>query len=802
MSKETSSRTDIVHQLILFVSRRYLLVVGVLSAIIGLIVFWDFVFFKKLYLFTDIASDSVNISYPAYVHMADYLRTHGLPRWSFAQGMGQSIFPFAFSDPFSFVLYLLGKARLAYGLTYLELLKIVAAAIVFALFLKTRGLSAPVSALGGLLFGFSGYTILGSGWYGFTIEALYCALFLLSLERLYRFNSWPLLPIVVALIAALQPFYLYTFGIFGALYAIFRILEDKGWAPREIAVLLAKCFGLGLLGVGMSSLFVVTDITMLLDSPRIGGRASYSGLLSAAPIFGFGDPVHNITVLFRAFGSDLLGTGLKFSGWQNYLEAPLFYCGLISLLMIPHAFVYANARERIARAAFLCVWLVPVIFPFFRYAFWLFAGNYYRTFSLFFVVVILLQSAEGMAGVIRRKRVQPVVLTASLIVLLGLLYLPIIPPSVKLNGDLRDLCAILLVLYAGVMFAVSRGVAQVPLVAVLSIVVFAELTAFGSITVNKRSCIPAAALSEKAGYNDFSVDAANYLKSIDQEFFRIDKYYSSGPAVHGSLNDAKVQGYYGTASYHQFNQPGYIRFLGEMGVISDTNEFQTRWVPGLRTRPVLESLASVKYALTKDEGAYLLPFHFEQIERFGDVRVFRNTCSLPLGFRYGSWAPLSQLRKLPPKSRELAVLKTLMIDDADTGMYSFLPAYRLDDTAHGYSLDAYPRDVQVLRSDTLSISRRTESTIEGTVAFSAPGVLFLSIPFDKGWHARVDGKETPIRRVQIGFSGVIVDKGFHRIAMSFMPPFLLSGSIMSAVCLVLYGFLFIRCRKRTGKVLT
>ena len=69
--------------------------------IIIFIVFYDFIILKKVYLFKDIGSDSINIYLPYWVHISDYLRAEGIPQWSHQVGMGQSIYMFDMGNPFS-----------------------------------------------------------------------------------------------------------------------------------------------------------------------------------------------------------------------------------------------------------------------------------------------------------------------------------------------------------------------------------------------------------------------------------------------------------------------------------------------------------------------------------------------------------------------------------------------------------------------------------------------------------------------------------------------------------------------------
>src|SRR5207249_2744474 len=144
--------------------------------------------------------------------------------------------------------------------------------------------------------------------------------------------------------------------------------------------------------------------------------------------------------------------------------------------------------------------------------------------------------------------------------------------------------------------------------------------------------IRGAQLTEKIGYNDYSLDGSEYLKKTDKSFFRVNKDFGSGMAIHASINDAKVQGFYGTSSYSSFNQKNYIKFLGDFGVINVADDNSTRWAKGLVDRPVLFCLASGKYWLTKRTDDAIGQMGYDSMAQFGDVKVYKGRFTLPFSF--------------------------------------------------------------------------------------------------------------------------------------------------------------------------
>ena len=245
---------------------RYGLYIFLLLLILAaLLVFKDFLLFNKLYLYKDIGSDSININYPGMFHVAKYLKTIGIPMWSFNQGMGQNIFPQCITDPFSLILMLIAGNKLAYGIAYMELCKIICAGLFFCLFLDKRGLTKYAAIMGGFLYSFSGFVILGSCWNIFSTEAVYFALLLYSFEKLYQDKKWILFPIAVSLIAINQPFDLFLFGLFMTVYALFRLSEDDNFNLKPAADIFSTIIGLGALGVAISSFFTIADVIQMLD---------------------------------------------------------------------------------------------------------------------------------------------------------------------------------------------------------------------------------------------------------------------------------------------------------------------------------------------------------------------------------------------------------------------------------------------------------------------------------------------------------------------------------------------------------
>ena len=76
--------------------------------------------------------------------------------------------------------------------------------------------------------------------------------------------------------------------------------------------------------------------------------------------------------------------------------------------------------------------------------------------------------------------------------------------------------------------------------------------------------------------------------------------------------------------------------------------------------------------------------------------------------------------------------------------------------------------------------------VSGRVHADKAGTLLLTIPYDEGWDVLVDGEKTQTYRVGEALTGIDLAAGSHQIAMTFTPPGLWLGSLISLICVLLF----------------
>jgi uncharacterized membrane protein YfhO len=92
----------------------------------------------------------------------------------------------------------------------------------------------------------------------------------------------------------------------------------------------------------------------------------------------------------------------------------------------------------------------------------------------------------------------------------------------------------------------------------------------------------------------------------------------------------------------------------------------------------------------------------------------------------------------------------------------------------------------------------TEVVVDARAA--GPGRLILLDTFYPGWHAEVDGRDTPIRPANAAFRAVALEQGRHRIRFSYRPASVAVGGGITLVALALVAAGLVFGRRRPSAV--
>jgi len=161
------------------------------------------------------------------------------------------------------------------------------------------------------------------------------------------------------------------------------------------------------------------------------------------------------------------------------------------------------------------------------------------------------------------------------------------------------------------------------------------------------------------------------------------------------------------------------------------------------------------------------------------LRVFENLRVLPRAFL----VPAAGIRVLPDEDSQLARLRA---SDFDPATEVILPDRPVP-----------PRDApggEALRGGEVTGFEERINDARLRIRADGPGILVLSQMHYPGWKALIDGRESPVLRMDYAFLGVAVEAGTHNVRWVFAPGTLRIGALLSGAALVACLAL---CRKRS-----
>ncbi len=767
---------------------RFMLVAGCVL-LVGALIFRDFLFGGSVLLYTDVGRDSLDDYYPWFVHFSDYLRHYGFPSWSFSVGIGQDILYLAgylFWEP---VIWL-RRELIAHALIYQHLGKVLATGLIYFAFLRLQRIEFAAAVLGSLLLAFSAYMCMGACWFVLADEVVGFTAVLLAVEWALQRGYWGWLSLAVAAIGLISAFHLYLCALLLCFYVPAKLWSAEGHWRTKLPKLFAIA-GAAALGVGISALIALPNLLTMLHSPRGSGIATAAVTLGAFPIFGLESRAHYVTAILRFLGNDLLGVGDRYHGWQNYFEAPIIYCGLVSVLLVPQALVVSKNRVRIICGLFLVAAMLPMVLPWFRYLFWGFQGDYYRTYCLFIVIGVIAMAMMVLSHFKQGRPINLWLLAATAIAAIAILHLPEARDKSLIRNTTLFLVGSAALLAAGQLFR-RQKMATWGLVFLAAI----ELVRFDFVTVSDRDKITARELQQRVGYNDDTVDAVRDIKGSDPSFFRVTKLQAAYPVSYG-FNDAMVFGYYGTAAYSSFNNRAYIDFLLGVGAIPEKSEADTRWCPGVTNDPLLSILMGEKYALVEDAALLRDSTLYEFVRHYQHQYLFRNVAWVPLGLIFDRYIPEDAFLKLPARKKSSALLRAITLK-RDQAEQLNLPELPLADAENEITDGSINEVVLSLRNSAFELTSFRPSEIVGKVHLARKAVMVVQTPFDEGWRAFEDGRAVTVLPVDIGLLGVALDSGEHRVILHYQNRFLSIGAIITVASLLCLGLGIHRWPRLTG----
>ncbi len=845
------------NNLSVFFRKNSLLVLVGLILLVGLCSMWQFFSLSRAFVFTDFADDSYTSYLPQWYVNETLSHEEMLSTYSFYHAMGNSYVQNIPLDPLGFVMFWIGRLALmlagvkGLAITYFYgkfLISFVGTGVFTYLWLRQLDVSKFASLLAGFLAAYSGGIVVLSLW-NIEMFGFYMVFYLYAVEQiLHQRRPW-LFAIAVAMLAG-QPYQLYLYTLFVVIYLIFRMLILK-YNFKRLMLTFLWMLGMGILGMLVNLPDLLNSLTVQLNTPRMeGGFGS-----NFADTF-FVDGSMMSSIVLRLFGHNIVGNEFFVNSWNNFLEAPALYCGIVTLLIFPQIFVCISNRKRIIYGFFLLIWLSVLFVNPLRQAIVLNAGDYFRygiNFFLIFAMILLM--AQSLSVIMIRRSINVPLLLASAVVC-GLALWVQTGNALEYNDEVQNTWLsvfgiVMLVVYAILLFVFANSCNRQFIKISICLVTLFEVFVLTNSVFDGRSCIYVSDIDiNKAGYDDGFSQVLGDIRAKDStKFYRVHANYVLGKSRHTPPNYNQVLGYFSSIGYNSFNQPEYVRYLQATGQAYPELESDSRWLSGINGNVFSMSLMGFKYMVhEKIDTVNVNPVMRHISDRWvsGNRMVTRFNCAMPLGFALDSYITEAEMRSLlkfqVSESHLEFVHKRLLksgldlIPEVDSVvnsiagvafndfqeikdiLYAKLPAdyafwtaaalyvHSHDsavqelsllcafaapeasgiDLSHFRHVDAskaFPPDllqvtdvysmfdsiVDINHRQSLEVTHFANNHIKGSIMVDGRRMMLLTIPYDKAWRCKVDGQETVVHKIDVGFSGVEIDAGSHEVELSYEP---------------------------------
>ena len=754
----------------------------VTSFLLGLILYQKYICGDVSLLYS--TWDGFSQYLPSYINYSHLLREYGyLPRWSFSVGFGAMmsydvlLYPLNLVPVVAGVLF--GDPALEMSFVWLQIGKIVLATLFMFLFLRELGRKPFVCLCMSILYAFCGIMILRGNWIFLADEVYLAAMLLWAVERYFRRGQWAWIPPVIYLIGTCMGiFYLYLYALLLIVYATTRFVYAHG-KLKDFPAFILKCGLLFFIGAMLWSVILIGFSWSLFQTVRFGDTVNYFDL---SRIFERVNWDVLLTTILRTYSTDTLGVFDQYSGYSNYLEGPLFYCGTLCLFLMPQAIKGANKRQR--RLILFGLFLVALylVFPFVTDVTCAFIRNEenglrsYRISSEWICVLMVVISSFGLDQALEQKKFNTKTIAVTGIALFSVLGFSLLfLPEYGYVADLRVVRSIVFFLICWLVI-LSYFHSKKQWRGLLCAMVILEAFAVNRVTINKS-------YDTAANYHrEMQKDDLGYYSSISKI---VAELREEDPGLYriGGVRPKTGGARYCAAQYFDLFDSNYYTSI-------DRNNYEvlhalypdafdtglgSKNSIGVADSEYISALTGYKYYLVCPEySPDKIPKCYRYMKTVDNIDIYVNPDAYSIGTTFDHWISTEAFMDRSMKLRQKIALECIVMDDEGSGW-----------------IEEATDQVKAARKGfgdhrSLKIDQWKPDRISGSVETTENTIMLFTIPNTKGWRVYVDGERAEILPMDFGFFGVRLTPGDHAIVLRYKVDSFALGLIASLVSLAVY----------------
>lgn len=731
---------------------------------------------------------------PFNIHLHEMVRS-GQLGWDWNTDLGANILGsysfYTIFSPFFWLTLLLPSEAIPFTFAPLLVLKFAFASFTSYFWLSRFTKDKRFAVLGGLLYAFSGFSIYNLFFFHFHECIVFFPLILLGIELLLTENKH--LPLILAVTINAVVNYWFFIGevVFTIIYFCVRISSPE--FSQKLKKFLFVAID-SLLGVLIAAVTLIPAVLAVMGNPR---TAFPENLLNGLDLWVYSYETTIPAIIANFFlPSDLPSVNSMFYD-KNHIFSSV--AGWLPLFGMSGVIAYVRARKKDWLSTMIIVCTVFALVPILNSSFALFNDMYYcRWFYMFDLILALatVLSIEHMP----KEDAQHIdfkkgLIPASVVSILLILILAFTPTYLRKKDEWE--------------IGLTKGSHIFIAGAILGVICIALTFIIWKIQNNKNFfrytlvltalvCAVYGAVFLKFGYNenDEHKELISCLKKTQVDVIL--------PEMKDEENFARFDFYECLSNINMVWELPSIQCFHSVVPVS-IMEFYPKAIGverTVRSNPMqedyeLRSLLSVKWLyIEKDlDGGDPMP-GYSLIKKKAGFKIFENDNYIPMGFTYDSYISENDFYDIKVENRSQALLSAIVLPESVANRYSdYLPEYKNIESIER-DFEQYEKNVKKLNKNASNLFKASSYGFICEIDLDKDNLVFFSVPYDRGWTAYVNGVETAIEKVNVGFMAVLAPKGSNTIEFKYETPGLKIGMIISISALVITTAYMIILKKK------
>ena len=764
--------------------------------------------------------------YAPFFSEFQYKLTHGgslLYSWDIGMGVNFSaLYAYYLASPVNWLLMFCPKQFIIEFMTLVIVLKIGLSGLSFAWYLKKHfGTRDFGVGLFGIFYALSGYMAA----YSWNIMWLDCILLfpliLLGLERLVKGKSGLLYCITLGLSIFSNYYISIMICIFMVIYVIAQVIINPPKGLGRLAVTGVRFAVYSLLAGGLAAVVLLPEIYAL--------QATASGN------FDFPKTVSSYFSIFDMIARHIgnVGTEIGLDHWPN------LYCGVAVLMFF---LLYLGSRKVAFREKAVYCGLLLLFYASFSVNMlnFIWHGFHFPNSlpcrqSFIYIALMLVMCYQAYTG-LRETPWKHICLAFWGAVIFILLAEKLVDNPEQYHFSVFYVAILFIAMYAGLVYQYKKGRWSLDAIILTALAVV-------SIEAAVNTAVTSVPTTSRTAYVKDNQDVQDLIWNLKPNtFYRVEK------SDRKTKNDGAWMNFPSVSLFSSTADASLSDFFRVLGCESSTNAYS---ITG--STPLVDSLFSVLYGLYPDqqptgilmeqagrkggvwlyENAYTLPVAFmlpkdveaNWITDSGNPALVQNDLCDVLGTEHVLIPndSVTEGRKLSftaeatgdyyvyvtnKKVKEVSVTvgeHSDSFDNVDRGYFLELGRITKDEQVYLESRDDGNPTLQAevwrfnpeglkavygqMNASPITLTSWTDTSLKGSITAEDPGVMYTSIPYDKGWTITVDGAEVTPRKLFDTFLAVDLSGGTHEISMTYEPEGLRTGAWITGASAAVLGMI-------------